>query len=266
MFSKLLSMLGGLKGGAVAAAVIALSATTASVAGQANVGHGLETAAVAASNAPAAVAVKLSELANTVQQTVANVTNQQTNNNNENDEDAAENESEDHDCGQPLVVAQRNLADKELREAFQDQHTRLMHLRGKDSDKSAIKSADKELKSTLRDALNDIAKLTLGREGQIKFDEEDETSTSGAHPQPCSSPAPEHGAVTLTAAQQAIVDAAVAKMKAIVDAVATALGTTQTTQTHGKSDEHGKSGEHGKPATAGKSGEHGRPTTEDHDD
>jgi hypothetical protein len=75
--------------------------------------------------------------------------------------------------GQPAVVAARNTADKDLRDAFQDDQQRLEKLRGTRVDgadrqklNDIITAADAKLRDRLTKALNDVAALTLGREGQ----------------------------------------------------------------------------------------------------
>lgn len=89
--------------------------------------------------------------------------------------------------GQPAVVAQRNAADKLLRDAWNDDHKRLGQLRGgKDADNKAVgdivKSYDDKLKDVLDKALNDVAALTLGREGQLRKDASDATTSATAKP------------------------------------------------------------------------------------
>ncbi len=78
----------------------------------------------------------------------------------------------DCDTGEPAVVAQRNAATKLIDAAFQKDHKALEDLRGKGGDNKAVadlnKTADEKLKDLRTTALNDVAKLTLGREGQTK--------------------------------------------------------------------------------------------------
>lgn len=73
---------------------------------------------------------------------------------------------------QPAVVAARNDADKKLRDAFQDDQQKLakMHSTHVDStDRAklgdAINTADAALRARLTQALDDVAALTLGRNG-----------------------------------------------------------------------------------------------------
>jgi hypothetical protein len=75
--------------------------------------------------------------------------------------------------GQPPVVAARNNADQDLRRAFQDDQQALEKLRGtrvegSDRDKLSdiVRAADDKLRARLTKALNDVAALTLGREGR----------------------------------------------------------------------------------------------------
>jgi len=96
------------------------------------------------------------------------------------------------DCGgQPAVVAQRNAATKLIDAAWQDDHKGLEDLRGKGVDNQAagalIKTADDQLKDLRTKALNDVAALTLGREGQNKPSGSPEPSKS---PKPSASPCP----------------------------------------------------------------------------
>ena len=79
----------------------------------------------------------------------------------------------DTDRGQPAVVAQRNSADKLIRAAWQKDHKALENLRGgKDVDNQAVgaivKKYDGLLSERLDKGINDVAALTLGREGQLK--------------------------------------------------------------------------------------------------
>ncbi|MBU6424339.1 MAG: hypothetical protein KGJ98_03370 [Chloroflexota bacterium] len=76
--------------------------------------------------------------------------------------------------GRPAVVAARNDADKKLRDAFQKDQQTLEKLRGTKvapADRSkledTIKTADDALRTRLDKALNDVAALTLGREGLV---------------------------------------------------------------------------------------------------
>src|SRR2546425_9811414 len=86
---------------------------------------------------------------------------------------STENDS-DKDCkGQPVVVAQRNAADKLIRASYQDHKQLLQILRqgaSKDLDNQqvndVIKKYDDQLRDTVNKAVNKVAGLTLGREGQ----------------------------------------------------------------------------------------------------
>lgn len=78
----------------------------------------------------------------------------------------------DTSCGKPEQVAQRNEADKQLRDAFHADHKTLTDLKGgKDTDhqkvNAVVKSAQEELRSVLKVALVDVARVTQGRTGQV---------------------------------------------------------------------------------------------------
>jgi hypothetical protein len=73
---------------------------------------------------------------------------------------------------QPAVVAARNDADKKLRDAFQDDQQKLAKLHSTHVDSTdraklgdAINTADAALRARLTQALDDVAALTLGRNG-----------------------------------------------------------------------------------------------------
>ena len=73
---------------------------------------------------------------------------------------------------QPAIVAARNDADKKLRDAFQDDQQKLAKLHSTHVDSTdraklddTINTADAKLRARLTQALNDVAALTLGREG-----------------------------------------------------------------------------------------------------
>ena len=73
---------------------------------------------------------------------------------------------------QPAVVGARNDADKKLRDAFQEDQQKLAKLHSTQVDGTVrvkltdtINTADTALRARLTLALNDIATLTLGREG-----------------------------------------------------------------------------------------------------
>ena len=72
----------------------------------------------------------------------------------------------------PAVVTARNEADKKLRDAFQDDQQKLTKLHSTHVDSTdraklddTINSADAKLRARLTQALDDVAALTLGREG-----------------------------------------------------------------------------------------------------
>jgi len=254
VISKLLTLLGAAKGAAVATVVV-LSAATA-------------------------VAVSSPKVRDTVEQAVSAVSGQASQTS-----DAAKT-AKDGSCaqGQPAVVAQRNAADKLLRASFQTHQKALQDLRGKDVDNQAagpiVKKADDDLKDTLTKALNAVASNTLGREGQNK-DTASGSAKPSASPKPSGSPAAscapesssspkasaspkadgsakpsEQGRVvvaartTLDAANQAIVDKAIADMDATVKAAQAAVAALPS-PVHGKpSGEPGSNGN--KPSDAGK--------------
>ena len=157
MLAKLLTLLSASKGAALAAAVV-LGAATVTV----------------GSSSP--------EVQDAVNNVVQTVTGQTTQSN-----DAAKTFKADCDRGQPAAVAQRNAATKLVDAAFQTDQKALEDLRGKGVDNKAagdlIKTADDQLKDLRTKALNDVAALTLGRDGQNK------ASGSGS-PKPSVSPAP----------------------------------------------------------------------------
>ena len=217
MLAKLLSLLAATKGATVAAAVV-LGAATVTV---------------------GATTPEVQEAVNTVVQTVTGQTS-----------DTARTFKTDCDHGQPAVVAQRNAATKLIDAAFQKDQKALEALRGKGVDNKAagdlIKTADESLKDIRTKALNDVAALTLGREGQNKASgspkpsKSPEPSASAApcpserpeaseSPKPSGSPKAEGSAkpsqegrvtvaerTTLHAAIKAIVDKATADMDAVV--------------------------------------------------
>jgi len=130
MFSNLLAILSTAKGAAAATVVVAAA-----------VGAG-----VAASN---------QDVQNAISTTVQNVTR-----------------GSDKSSNQPAVVASRNDADKKLRDAFQDDQQKLAKLHSTHVDNTdraklddTINTADAALRARLTQALNDVATLTLGREG-----------------------------------------------------------------------------------------------------
>jgi len=179
------------------------------------------------------------------------------------------------DCGgQPAVVAQRNAATKLIDAAWQEDHKGLEDLRGKGVDNQAagalIKTADDQLKDLRTKALNDVAALTLGREGQNKASGSPAPSKSpkpSASPcssespeaaKPSASPKAEDGAkpsqegrvtvaerTTLDANIKAIVDKAVADMAAVLKDAQAKVGAVPPAE-HGKSSE--KPGNGNKPS------------------
>src|SRR5437762_11337255 len=140
MLAKLLTLLAASKGAALAAVVV-LGASTVTV----------------GATSP--------DVQDAVQNVVHAVTGQTTS-------ETAKSFKDDCGQGQPAVVAQRNAATKLIDAAFQVDQKALESLRGKGVDNKAagdlIKTADDQLKTIRTRALNDVAVLTLGREGQNK--------------------------------------------------------------------------------------------------
>ncbi len=145
---------------------------------------------------------------------------------------------------QPAVVAARNDADKKLRDAFQNDQQNLakMHSTHVDSTDRAklddtINTADTALRARLTQALDDVAALTLGRNGLES-------------PKPTGSPDIK---IPFTADKQTKLDDIVKTAIADMDKLATdaeAAVAALPTITPGKPDEAGKPADAGKPATA----------------
>lgn len=96
---------------------------------------------------------------------------------------------------QPPVIAARNDADKKLRDAFQDDQQKLEKLRGtqvqgadREQLNTLVTAADTRLRARLTLALDDVAALTLGREGL----------RTGDTPRPSASPRPSPSAPAST--------------------------------------------------------------------
>lgn len=149
MLSKLLSLFAQAKGAAIATVVVASAAT-------------------------ATVGATSPEFQNTVNDITATITGQSP------APSARTSAESDTRCtdegpgnGQPVVVAQRNAAEKLLRDAYNDDHKKLEDLRGgKDQDNKAVgdivRTYDDQLRDTLNIALNRVAALTQGRDGQVR--------------------------------------------------------------------------------------------------
>jgi hypothetical protein len=167
---------------------------------------------------------------------------------------AKERRDADTSCGKPEVVSQRNEADKQLRDAFHEDHQALVALKAvKDTDhqkmNAVVKKAQEELRSVLTAALVDVARETQGRTGQVARANVAAAAAASASPAPSASPSPtpvtfsealtttstapvgacdeSAGAkedVTLNATLQAIVDQAVLDMDAVVETAATDAG------------------------------------------
>lgn len=277
MLSKLLSLLVAGKGGAVAAAAIVASATTVSViTTSTDVQTTVQDVVAAVSGV---VSPGLSERARSGDR--------------DNDGDKDNDDHRDRcERGKPLVVAERNAADKALRQAFEEQHRRLEHDRGgKDVDhekaNAILEKADRELRGVLTKALNDVAAQTLGREGLVKESASPKpspsatptatatptptptptptatatatgtaTATASASAKPSCSPKPSASpnAVTLTAALQGIVDKAKADMKAVVDKALADVAALPTPSHRGGDGDNDRD-DHGR------SGDHAQPAT-----
>lgn len=126
------------------------------------------------------------------------------------------------DAGKPAVVEARNDADKKLRDAFGDDQKKLAQLHNTkvaNSDRAkledTLKDADTKLRARLTKALDDVAALTLGREGH----ENEATAATKPSGSPSPRPSPDVK-VALTAETQAkittIVSAAILDMDKIV--------------------------------------------------
>ncbi len=136
MLSKLLTLLSTAKGAAAVAVIAAAGVTTGVVATNSDVQHALGVA----------VQTRTPE---------------------------ASESPDPSGSGQPAVVAARNDADKRLRDAFQDDQQKLEKLRGAKVDGAdrsklddLLKAADTKLRERLTRGLDDVAALTLGREGR----------------------------------------------------------------------------------------------------
>ncbi|HEY8730727.1 MAG TPA: hypothetical protein VIN69_01975 [Candidatus Limnocylindria bacterium] len=257
MLAKLLTLLSASKGAAVAAVVV-LGAATVTV----------------GSTSP--------EVQDAVHNVVQAVTGQTTQSS-----DTAKTFKLDCGGGQPAVVAQRNAATKLIDAAFQKDQKALEDLRGKGVDNKAagdlIKTADGQLKDLRTKALNDVAALTLGRDGQNKPSGSPTAKPSGS-PAPSASPCPsespeasesakpsespkpsgspkaegsakpsEQGRVavadrtTLDANIKAIVDKAIADMDQVVTDATAKVGALPSPD-HGKPSGQPGAGDHGKPS------------------
>ncbi len=133
--------------------------------------------------------------------------------------------------GKPAVVTSRNDADAKLRDAFQKDQQKLESLRSSkvgpgDRAKldALIGDADGKLRARLTTALNDVAALTLGREGL-----ESGSPAPSASPKPSASPDVK---ATFTVEAQAKVDAivttAITDMDKIVSDATTAAAALPT--------------------------------------
>src|SRR5713101_6737938 len=175
MLAKLLALLAQTKGATVAAVLVAGAAT-------------------------ATVAATTPEVQDAVQQLTANIGL------------SSHRDCGDEGQGQPAAVAQRNAAEKLLRDAYNKDHKTLEDLRGgidvdnkKDVDNKAVgevvRKYDDQLRDTLNTALNDVAALTLGREGQVrKLEEAASAKASASTASPTVSPSTSPSASGTTSA------------------------------------------------------------------
>ena len=146
----------------------------------------------------------------------------------------------------PAVVTARNDADQKLRDAFQTDQQKLAKLHDtkvaiSDREKlnDLLNTADQKLRDRMTKALNDVAALTLGREGQES-------------PKPTGSPDVK---TTFTPDMQikvdAVVNAAITDLNKITSDAETAVAAFATV-TPGKPEDAGHSADPAKPADAGK--------------
>lgn len=151
------------------------------------------------------------------------------------------------DSSQPAVVAARNKADKDLRDAFHADQQKLAKLHSTHVDSTnrallndTVNKADADLRARLTTALNDVAALTLGRNGL-----EGASGATGATGSPDIKK-------EFTAETQAkiddIVTIAITQMDQIAKDAADAVALLPTF-TPGKPEDAGKPAEAGKPAT-----------------
>lgn len=160
--------------------------------------------------------------------------------------------------GQPAIVAARNDADKALRDAFQNDQQKLEKLRGtqvQGADRQKLNdivgTADDQLRARLTKALNDVAALTLGREGL----EASGSPAPSASPKPSSSPDVKASFTAASQAQvDAIVKAAIADMDKIASDAGTAVGALPTANPGKPSDVPG-----GKPSDVPGASDHPTP-------
>src|SRR3989442_15115697 len=180
MLAKLLSLAGTAKGAAIAAVVVGAAATTGVVATNPDVQQAVQqTVQQVTGNAPSCVA---------------------------------------HD-GQPAIVTARNGADKKLRDAFQDDQTALAKFHSTKVDSASratldtlLNDADAKLRARLTKALNEVAAMTLGREGLATNSTSPSSDTAAA---PCDRGA--NVAFTDQTGLNTMVQTAIDDMKKFVD-------------------------------------------------
>lgn len=167
MLTKLLSALAQAKGAAIATLIVAGAATTTVVATNTDVQTAIQNITGGGTPSPSVAAA------------------------------ARGNDCADQDAGgQPVVVAQRNAAEKLLRDAAQKDQKALEDLRGggKDVDAKAVgdivKKYDDQVRTTLDAALVQVASLTLGRDGQVRKAEASGSAKPAGSPGASQSPRP----------------------------------------------------------------------------
>lgn len=176
---------------------------------------------------------------------------------------ANERRAADTSCGKPEVVAQRNEADKQLRDAFHDYHQTLTDLKGgtaADHQKvnAVVKPAQEELRGVLKVALVDVARETQGRTGQVAkanaaaADQSTSASAGAADQSPSASACDASSGkqdVTLNTTIAAIVKDAIDDMADIVEEATTEAGAVLPTE-RGKPANDPARGNDKKPADA----------------
>lgn len=201
MLAKLLSMLATAKGAGVAVVIVAAAAGTTVAVTNPDVQNAVQNVTVASASPSA----KASACADST--------------------------------GKPAVVAARNDYDSKIRDAFQEDQKNLEQLHstkvdGADRQKleDLVKDADAKLRARYQQALNDVAALTLGRNGQENKASTTATATASASAGTCD----EHGArptlgVDAIAKISSIVTTAVDDMSKIVSDATTAVGALPAT-------------------------------------
>jgi len=158
--------------------------------------------------------------------------------------DAIENVTE-----RPAVVAARNDADKKLRDAFQTDQRKLEKLHdtkvdGTDREtlNKLANTADKALRDRLTKALDDVAALTLGRDGH-----DSDKSTSGSEKSTASPDVKVTFTAEATVEVNLIVTTAITDMDKLTSDAEAAVAALPTVTT-GKRDDAGKPDDAGRTA------------------